>query len=189
MLTQAAPAGSSDARFRDAMAAVCSPVAVVTTSDGDHVSGTTVSAFCSLSMDPPMILVSLDNSSRLLAEVRRNRHFGVNVLAADQGALARQFASKDSYKFEGVDFRLSGETPRLTGSAAWVKGILRGAYTDGDHTILIGLVTEADATAAPPLTYYRSHIRHARPGVAARLLTTGTSSRFPRSRVQTDRED
>lgn len=83
----AAPISDTSARqaLRDAMAAVASPVAVVTAMDGRRLHGTTVSAFASVSLTPPMVLVSLDNQSQLLAIIRRTGRFGLNVLGSHQG--------------------------------------------------------------------------------------------------------
>ncbi|MFD0478311.1 flavin reductase family protein [Nonomuraea thailandensis] len=85
------------------MAAVCTPVSVVTTMEDGLPYGTTVSAFASLSLDPPMILVSLDRSSDLLEMIRRTGRFGLNVLAHSQSELALNFARKGgTAKFTGV---------------------------------------------------------------------------------------
>jgi flavin reductase (DIM6/NTAB) family NADH-FMN oxidoreductase RutF len=142
------------ANFLDTMASACSSVSVVTTEDAGATYGTTVSAFCSLSVDPPMILVSLDNSSRLLRHIRGSRRFGLNLLASDQSGLARRFASKAEDKFEGVDHDLARHVPRLSGAAGWVSCELHAALPGGDHTILLGTVVDAAATGRAPLTYY-----------------------------------
>jgi flavin reductase (DIM6/NTAB) family NADH-FMN oxidoreductase RutF len=83
---------SVQAGFREAMAMVCTPVAVVTAQRSGVPFGTTVSAFTSLSMDPPMLLVSLDRGSGLLAVIRDVGQFGVNVLSNQQADLATNFA-------------------------------------------------------------------------------------------------
>ena len=142
------------ASFLDTMASTCSSVSVVTTGDTGASHGTTVSAFCSLSMDPPMILVSLDNSSRLLRHIRNSGRFGLNLLASDQSTLARRFASKAEDKFEGVDHELAGDVPRLRGTAGWVSCDLDAELPGGDHTILLGTVVDAVSTGRAPLTYY-----------------------------------
>lgn len=87
------------ATFRDAMAGVCTAVSVVTAMDGERPHGTTVSAFASLSMAPPMVLVALDRGSELLALVRAEGRFGLNVLGADQASCAARFARKGQDKF------------------------------------------------------------------------------------------
>src|ERR1700749_4320016 len=84
--------------FRDTLARVPTPVTVVTSHIDRRPHGTTVIAFSSLSLDPPMILVSLDQNSDLLKVIQESGHFGVNVLAAGQLGLATQFAKKGADK-------------------------------------------------------------------------------------------
>ncbi|MFD6548506.1 flavin reductase family protein [Streptomyces sp. NPDC058398] len=147
--------GSEQAAFRDAMAAVASPVAVVTAVDGERAHGTTVSAFVSLSLAPPMVLVSLAERSRLLAAVRRTGRFGLNVLGAHQADLAAVFARTGAERFEGVDWFRSGGLPRLPGSAAWVACEVADIVIAGDHVVVLAhaVVSEADGTR--PLTYHQ----------------------------------
>jgi flavin reductase (DIM6/NTAB) family NADH-FMN oxidoreductase RutF len=142
------------ARFLDTMASACSSVSVVTTVAAGVPHGTTVSAFCSLSVNPPMILVSLDNTSRLLRHVRDSGRFGLNLLASDQSDLARRFATKAGDKFEGVGHDLAGGAPRLPAAAGWVSCELHAELPGGDHTILLGTVCDAVSTGRAPLTYY-----------------------------------
>jgi flavin reductase (DIM6/NTAB) family NADH-FMN oxidoreductase RutF len=108
------------ARFLDTMASACSSVSVVTTVAAGVPHGTTVSAFCSLSVNPPMILVSLDNTSRLLCHVRDSGRFGLNLLASDQSDLARRFATKAGDKFG---------RPR---APCWTPGWARESRREGD---------------------------------------------------------
>lgn len=148
------------------MASVCTPVSVVTTVEDGRPHGTTVSAFTSLSMNPPMVLVSLDNGSDLLAIVQRTGTFGLNVLASSQAALARRFAKKGSEKFRGAaDWIEDFGAARLAGVSSWVACKVGEIVVGGDHLILLGEVVAAEATTADPLTYYArtfgTHIRHA----------------------------
>ena len=160
-------------RFRDAMAGVCSPVAVVTSRDGDRPHGTTVSAFMSLSMEPPMIAVALDHSSDLLAAVRAHGRFGVNVLAAPQHEIAGAFARKGAAKFDGVPWSDSGGVPKLAEVAGWVACEVTDLVVGGDHTVLFGTVVEAEVGVDRPLTYFArtfgTHLPHEAP------LTQGAS--------------
>jgi flavin reductase (DIM6/NTAB) family NADH-FMN oxidoreductase RutF len=80
--------------FREVMAGVCTPVAVVTTVSGGEPYGTTVSAFTSLSLTPPMVMVALDERSELLRRLSAGSPLGVNVLRSGQSTLARVFARK-----------------------------------------------------------------------------------------------
>jgi flavin reductase (DIM6/NTAB) family NADH-FMN oxidoreductase RutF len=142
-------------RFRDAMRQVAGPVCVVTalTETGPH--GTTVSAFGSLSMNPPMLILSLDNSSRLLSKVNVGTRLGINILADDQHALASLFAGKADDKFEGVEWFAHTQAPRLAGCHAWVAVDARQLIPGGDHMVVLAEVVDAEAaTGRRPLTYH-----------------------------------
>lgn len=141
-------------RFRTVMANVASPVSVVTTADSSGVHGTTVSAFMSLSMNPPLIAVALDNSSTLLSHLAVGRSFGVNVLDAQQHGLAARFARKGRHKFLDVAWRFSAGQPRLDAAHGWLACSVDRLVDGGDHTLVVGLVTEAEAAFGSPLTYY-----------------------------------
>ncbi|MBD0862009.1 flavin reductase family protein [Gordonia sp. zg691] len=140
--------------FREVMARVCTPVAVVTAFDGQRPHGTTVSAFTSLSMGPPMILVSLDRGSDLLAIIRRTGAFGLNVLAHDQADVALRFARKGAEKFDGVDWSASARLPRLGGASGWLACTTETLVDGGDHVVALGTVIETGVTPAAPLTYH-----------------------------------
>lgn len=142
------------AAFRDAMASVCTPVAVITAMDGERAHGTTVSAFASLSMSPPSLLVSLDQGSELLGIIRRTGVFGVNVLGQDQSGLASGFARKGSGKFAGVDWSLTDGLPRLAGVPGWFACEVAQTVGAADHVVVIGEVRSVDSSGAAPLTYH-----------------------------------
>ncbi len=140
--------------FREVMARVCTPVAVITAFDEQRPHGTTVSAFTSLSMGPPMILVSLDRGSDLLAIVRRTGRFGVNVLAHDQADLALRFARKGADKFDGVYWSDSAGLPRISGVSGWLACTSETLVDGGDHVVALGNIVATGATPAAPLTYH-----------------------------------
>jgi flavin reductase (DIM6/NTAB) family NADH-FMN oxidoreductase RutF len=139
--------------FLESLAAVCTPVAIVTSHHDGHPHGTTVSAFCSLSLDPPLVLVSLDRRSDLLAMVRRAGRYGINVLSSHQHGIARSFARKGQDKFEGVDWRLDRELPRIVEVGCWIVCSLHNLIDGGDHVIVTGLVEHCEAMHADPLLY------------------------------------
>jgi flavin reductase (DIM6/NTAB) family NADH-FMN oxidoreductase RutF len=145
--------GVDAAVFRQALAAVAAPVAVVTSFDGDRPHGTTVSAFCSLSLDPPLVLVSLDRDSDLLRMVRQSRRYGINVLAHDQEDLATRFARKGVDKFDDVAWSPDTDLPRMQGTASWFACRLHDLIDGGDHVIAVGFVEHAEASPAHPLLY------------------------------------
>ena len=142
-------------QFREVMAGVATPVSVVTAVSADGVPhGTTVSAFASLSMDPPMVLVSLDRGSDLLALVRDTGRFGVNVLGSTQSALALSFARKGADKFASVDWVPDQGLPRLPGAPGWLACEVASLVEGGDHVVALGTVLAADTADGAPLTYH-----------------------------------
>jgi flavin reductase (DIM6/NTAB) family NADH-FMN oxidoreductase RutF len=141
-------------RFREVMAAVATPVSVVTTAGDGRPHGTTVSAFASLSMTPPMVLVSLDRGSDLLALVRRSGRFGLNVLGAHQTALALAFAKKGTDKFAGVVWDEEDGLPRLSGAVGWLSCDVTDLVDGGDHVVVLGAVRAAETAEGKPLTYH-----------------------------------
>ena len=163
------PAAALQTAFRAAMAGVCTPVSVITSVAGGRPHGTTVSAFTSLSMSPPMVLVSLDAGSDLLALVRRTGTFGVNVLGTGQADLALRFARKGADGFADVAWSEQDGAARLAGAAAWVGCRVAGVHQGGDHLIVLGDVLTAESRDVEPLTYHArtfgTHLPH--PSAAA----------------------
>lgn len=140
--------------FRDVMARVCCPVSVVTTFDGHRPHGTTVSAFASLSLTPPMVLVSLDRDSDLLSLVRTTRLFAVNILSSGQADLALRFALKGADKFDGISWERDAGMPRLRGVCGWLSCTVSNLVDGGDHVVALSTVTAAQAGPGDPLTYH-----------------------------------
>jgi flavin reductase (DIM6/NTAB) family NADH-FMN oxidoreductase RutF len=139
--------------FREALASVCTPVSVVTSHRDGRPHGTTVSAFCSLSLEPPLVLVSLARTSDLLAIVSESRVFGINVLSNGQQDLAVNFARKGPDKFDGVDWELHRGVPRILGAATWLVCELEQLHEGGDHLIAVGQVQHAESGPGNPLLY------------------------------------
>jgi flavin reductase (DIM6/NTAB) family NADH-FMN oxidoreductase RutF len=158
----AQPARGSDSSgvapdlFRELMGAVAAPVTVITTMAPDGLPrGTTVSAFCSVSLSPPLVAVMLDHRSDLLAAIKRTRRFGVNVLADRQSRQALQFASKGGDKFAGVGWQLVDDLPRLDEAAAWVACRVERTVRGGDHVIIVGRAIAGTVRPASPLVYHK----------------------------------
>ncbi|MFJ8019404.1 flavin reductase family protein [Streptomyces sp. NPDC096311] len=155
-------------RFREAMARVPAAVAVVTSIDEEGAHGTTVTAFTSLSVSPPMVLVSLDNNSTLLSIIRRTGRFGLNVLSAEQASLATTFAGKGRGKFAGIEWTLDHEVPRIPETIGWLACELADLIPGGDHHIALGNVLNVEpGGTSDSLTY--------------QLRTFGTHAGFPTS--------
>ena len=144
-------------RFRSVLSRFASGVTVVTAVDVKGVDhGITVSAFCSLSLEPPLVLVCIDHQTVMHGVMAGGSAFAVNVLAMDQEELARKFSDPDNDRFDGTSFtRGSNGAPALTGAAATLECATMDRFEGGDHTIFVGRVETAEPSDAQPLLYYR----------------------------------
>ncbi|MER6936143.1 flavin reductase family protein [Nocardioides sp. NPDC127514] len=142
------------ASFKEVMAGVATPVSIVTTIS-DKPYGATVSAFASLSMSPPMVLVSLDRGSDTLQQIRETQRFGLNILGSDQSETALSFAKKGGLeKFTGTGWSVDHEVPRIHGAPGWIACSVADLVDGGDHVIVLGHVVAAELNHARPLIYH-----------------------------------
>ncbi|MFT3888945.1 MAG: flavin reductase family protein [Arachnia sp.] len=150
--------------FREAMARVPAPVTVITTSLDGAPSGTTVSAFASLSIAPPMVLFALDNRGGMIDRLRASGRAGVNVLSGDQAEIAVRFASRHiGDRFEGLTWTEDHGLPRFDGAAAWLRCEHLTFEPGGDHTLVLGTVSEAISDGDSSLSYHLRTFRDSRP--------------------------
>ena len=118
--------------------------------------GMTVSAFCSVSLDPPLVLVCIEKTASVHDALTRAPAFVVNVLSAKQEQIARRFAIVDIDRFEGVGFSRSANGIAVIDDVLAVIECNRFALHEaGDHTIIIGEVEAGRAKTGTPLLYYR----------------------------------
>jgi flavin reductase (DIM6/NTAB) family NADH-FMN oxidoreductase RutF len=142
--------------FRAAMSHVAAPVSIVTAIVDGIPWGTTVSAFASLSMDPPMLLISLQHDSGLLARISEGSILGVNVLSSAQSELALAFARKDQDRFSSTPWALVDGAPQLEDIHAYVAVKVTQLVSGGDHVVLFGDVIDASTSdTTRPLTYHQ----------------------------------
>lgn len=142
--------------LRDAFGCFMTGVTVVTTVEDGRPLGFTANSFSSLSLDPPLLLVSIANRSGNLAAFTQGRGFAVNVLCEAQKDLSARFAKPIEDRFANVYWRQGPVgSPLLAGVSAWFDCMLEQAVPAGDHTILIGRIGGFEAHAAPGLGYYR----------------------------------
>jgi len=143
--------------FRTALGHFASGVTVVTTAGDDgHLRGITVSAFSSLSLDPPLVLICVEKRASIYDHLKEGGFFAVNMLAEDQELISRRFATKDTDRFDGIGY-ITGATgcPILTGTLAFVECRIVNLYPGGDHTIFVGEVEAMGTTEGKPLAYFR----------------------------------
>ncbi len=143
--------------FRQALGHFASGVTVVTTRNASgQPCGLTASAFTSVSLDPPLILVCIDHQATSHAPLGEHGWFAVHILAKDQEALARRFASASPDKFDGLAYRPGRQgVPLLEEALAVLECRVVHAYPGGDHTIFVGRVEAVRVTGGQPLLYYR----------------------------------
>lgn len=133
-------------------------VTVVTWADHEGgVGGMTVNAFASISMDPPLVMVSLAEGSRALAPVLEAGTFGINILGGGSSHAATAFARRDTAKIEDFSWAAGvWGSPLLVGDAeAMADCSVEETHVVGDHTIVIGRVCQAEYFGRAPLGYLR----------------------------------
>jgi flavin reductase (DIM6/NTAB) family NADH-FMN oxidoreductase RutF len=143
--------------FRHALSAFPSGITVVTVRDAagvDH--GMTVSAFCSLSLIPPLVLVCIGHDATIAGAVAAADCFGVSVLADDQLELSRRFAEPDADRFDGLQVtRGQLKVALVPGALAHLECRITARHEGGDHTIVVGEVIVARGHDGRPLVYHR----------------------------------
>ncbi len=149
--------GAIDAlEFRRALGHFATGVTVVTYApEGiDEFRGTTVNSFTSVSLDPPLVLVSLGRQTRAAAALRPGSAYAINVLHHGQRDLAVHFAGRPRPEAR-VDWEVRGGVPHLAGCGAYFRCVARDVHGAGDHVLVVGLVEEYQAHGHPPLLFYR----------------------------------
>lgn len=143
--------------FRNAMAQFASGVTIVTTVDDDGTAwGFTASAFSSLSLDPPLVLVCLEKKAESHPAFERADTIAISILAEDQGETAMRFATRGADKFGGFETRNGEATglPLIPGAMVHLECRVHDRLPGGDHTILIGEVLTAHTEEKPPLLHH-----------------------------------
>ncbi len=140
MLEGGDPAADSRA-FRRSLGMFATGVTVVTARAGDALVGVTANSFTSVSLDPPLVLWSIDKASTSLPVFMAGTHFAVNVLAQGQMALSNHFAKTAPDKFDAVDWTPgAGGAPLIPGTAAVFECRRAVEHDAGDHILMVGHV-------------------------------------------------
>lgn len=149
----------SDAEFRAVLGRFPTGVTVVATCEGQAPVGLTVNAFASISLDPPLVMISIDKHSHLHDAIPQARIFAVSMLTTEQQELSKRFAGQTgdrTDRFRGVNWRTEATgAPILSDALAWVDCRVEAIYDGGDHSIILGRVEALGATNDDPLLYYR----------------------------------
>ena len=143
--------------FRAVLGRFASGVTIVTAKDAsgnDH--GMTVSAFCSVSLSPPLVLACIDQQAEMHGVLAKASHFGVSILDEGQEALSRRFAELPAGRFDGVGFsRADSGVILIDGAIAHLECSVVSRHVTGDHMVCLGQVEWAVYQQDRPLLYYR----------------------------------
>lgn len=144
------------AEFRRAMGHFAAGVTVVTSNFEGTKGGITVTAFTSLSLDPPLVLICIDKRARMHDRLPADGYFAVNMLADDQEVVSREFASGKGDPFEEIAYHegVTG-TPILARAISVVECKIVNRLPGGDHTIIVGEVEATHIREGKPLLYFR----------------------------------
>jgi flavin reductase (DIM6/NTAB) family NADH-FMN oxidoreductase RutF len=143
--------------FREAIAHFATGVTIVTTTYEGRPAGMTASAVCSLSVDPVLLLVCIDNRLATHRAIDASRRFAVNVLGEGDEPLARRFSQRAEDKFAGVPLIEGSDPPVLAQAIASFVCEVQERVPGGDHSIFVGRVLSCAATpGCRPLLYFRS---------------------------------
>jgi flavin reductase (DIM6/NTAB) family NADH-FMN oxidoreductase RutF len=150
--------------FRRVLGHFATGVTIVTTCDADcRPTGLTASAFSSVSLDPPLVLICVDHKSQSYPALREAGRFAINFLHHEHEPISRRFASTRLDKFDGVAFRLGAlGLPLIDGALAQIECQTVSAHVEGDHTIFVGRVESANVGEGEPLLYYRGRYHRLR---------------------------
>jgi len=145
--------------FRAALSRFASGVTVVTTKDANgRLHGITVSAFCSVSLEPPLVLICVEKTTGSHNALEESGAFAVNILSQDQSEQSEHFASMLEDKFDGVDLEIGSlGVPVLSGALVTLECKLARSIDGGDHSIFLGLVEAVSIRDGSPLVYFHGN--------------------------------
>jgi flavin reductase (DIM6/NTAB) family NADH-FMN oxidoreductase RutF len=148
-------------QLRQVMGHFATGVTIITTFNKDgQMHGLTANAFTSVSLEPPLLLISVDKKAESYPAFEESKVFTINILADEQESLSRKFAVSGGNKFEGVAYRKGGNGAAiLDGTLAHIECTLYAVYEGGDHTLYLGEIQEAEVREGKPLVFYRGGYR------------------------------
>ncbi|MEA2434849.1 MAG: hypothetical protein QOG54_2306 [Actinomycetota bacterium] len=147
--------GVGPEEYRRALRRFATGVTIVTVHSDDGPHGMTASSFAAVSLEPPLILVSLEKSSRTRALILEGGTFAVNILGVGQESISREFATRGDKSFENIPHELGvTRAPILAGSFAWIECTTKEWIDAGDHDVVIAEVIACDVGEGEPLVYY-----------------------------------
>ena len=152
------PSAVDGRALRSALGRFASGVTVVTTEVEDETFGMTANAFTSVSLDPPLVLVSIAATAKMDARIRRAGSYGVSVLRREQEPLSLHFAGA-ARRERTVGWERRGGVPVLSGSIMQLGCSVVDSHPAGDHTLHVGRVEELWFGNGDPLLFYTGAFR------------------------------
>jgi flavin reductase (DIM6/NTAB) family NADH-FMN oxidoreductase RutF len=149
-------------QLRQVMGHFATGVTIITTVNKEgQLHGLTANAFTSVSLEPPLLLISVDKKAESWPAFEESKVFTVNILGDDQEALSRKFAVSGGNKFDGVAYRRGANGAAiLEGALAFIECTLYAAYEGGDHSLYLGEIQEASVREGKPLVFFRGGYRN-----------------------------
>jgi len=140
--------------FRRTLGMFATGVTVLTTRVGEQVHGMTANAFMSVSLQPPLVLISIDRRAKMGALLHEGTRFGVSVLEAKQTGLSDRFAGRVADELPEATFEVIHETPLVEGALAHLVARVVRSYWGGDHSLFLGQVEFARYGDGRPLLFH-----------------------------------
>jgi flavin reductase (DIM6/NTAB) family NADH-FMN oxidoreductase RutF len=140
--------------FRRTLGMFATGVTIITTKAGEQIHGMTANAFMSVSLRPPLVLISVDKRAKMNSLLREGVRFGVNVLAEDQRELSDHFAGRSQDGGSEARFAVIHETPLVEGALAQLVARTERSYWGGDHSLFLGRVEYARYGSGTPLLFH-----------------------------------
>lgn len=142
-----------DLTFRQAMGKFATGITVITTELDDEVHGMTANAFMSVSLDPKLVLISIDKRAQMLEKIQQAKKYAISILAQDQKEYSMIFSGQIKEERD-VDFKRMNDMPVLNDALLNLTCDVYNTHDAGDHVLFVGQVTGLDMQDGTPLLFY-----------------------------------
>ncbi|MBL4601736.1 MAG: flavin reductase family protein [Emcibacteraceae bacterium] len=145
----------SDSKYlRNLFGNFASGVTVISSRYEEKIHGMTANSFVSVSIDPPLALISVARSAKMHSVLQQSGNFGISILGHDQQHVATHFAGKPDLNYEADFIQKKAEVPILNGAIAWMACTVKECFDVGDHTLFIGKLIDCEYLhGGTPLVY------------------------------------
>ena len=140
--------------LRSTLGMFATGVTVITALKAEQVHGMTANAFMSVSLEPPLVLISVDRRTKMCGLLHEGMHYGVSVLCATQASLSDRFAGRHGEDLPEPRFLVVRETPLVDGALAHFVARVEKSYWGGDHSLFLGRVEYARQNPGTPLLFH-----------------------------------